>query len=446
MKRKILILIFSILSPLLSFSQGEFNKWYFGNKAALDFNSGIPVALTNSCMVAIQASATVSDSLGNLLFYSPGTEIYNRNNAILQNGFLLYCNPGNSQPVCSVKILGSDSLYYLFTLRADFPNIFGLFYSIIDMSLDGGLGGVISGQKNIPVNGAGDALDKLYAIRHKNNRDIWLVTNNWNVYYSFLITSSGISSTPVVSPSAVHFSGPFLSYGNGVLKISQDGTKFAACFMNDSTVEFGTFDDLTGELHSLFKFRPNCPPYMAIMKHCEFSPDSKKIYVEGRVPFSTTDYHQTIFQYDATKTDSAQFMQSQYIVYNSPNLDLGSQGLQLGPDFKIYANRIYRDSLSVIDNPNVQGPGCNFIVNAVSLAGKIAYYDFPQLLQKYKAYLHYTGTGCNTDSLHFSGDIWPPADTIRWNFGDPASGVDNVSFLPDPVHIYSSPGTYTVEL
>jgi len=48
--------------------------------------------------------------------------------------------------------------------------------------------------------------------------------------------------------------------------------------------------------------------------------------------------------------------------------------------------------------------------------------------------------------MHFSGDIWPPADTIHWNFRDPSSGVENVSFLATPSHLFSSPGNYTVEL
>ncbi|MEO1627460.1 MAG: PKD domain-containing protein, partial [Bacteroidota bacterium] len=34
----------------------------------------------------------------------------------------------------------------------------------------------------------------------------------------------------------------------------------------------------------------------------------------------------------------------------------------------------------------------------------------------------------------------------KWNFGDPASGAQNVSRDTDPIHVYNSPGTYTVEL
>lgn len=36
--------------------------------------------------------------------------------------------------------------------------------------------------------------------------------------------------------------------------------------------------------------------------------------------------------------------------------------------------------------------------------------------------------------------------TFEWNFGDPASGADNTSSLANPTHVFSNPGTYTVQL
>ena len=58
------------LSPIICFSQGESNNWYFGQYAGITFNSGSPVFLAGNPMhyeFAIQG-ATVSDSAGNLLF------------------------------------------------------------------------------------------------------------------------------------------------------------------------------------------------------------------------------------------------------------------------------------------------------------------------------------------------------------------------------------------
>ena len=48
--------------------------------------------------------------------------------------------------------------------------------------------------------------------------------------------------------------------------------------------------------------------------------------------------------------------------------------------------------------------------------------------------------------IQFSGDIWPPPDSIHWNFGNPGSGLNNYSNLNNATHIYANAGTYTVEL
>ncbi|MBL7137358.1 MAG: hypothetical protein ISS17_01110 [Bacteroidales bacterium] len=70
---------------------------------------------------------------------------------------------------------------------------------------------------------------------------------------------------------------------------------------------------------------------------------------------------------------------------------------------------------------------------------------FPNSSKKYKAYIHHTGF-CQNDSFYFSSDIWPPPDSIHWDFGDPASGAANYSNDTAPSHIYTLPGQYTVEL
>jgi len=71
MKNKFLIW-FWILFPLLAFSQGENDNWYFGDKAAVNFAGAIPVALTNSAMGAPEACGSVSDAtLRAIYFFIP---------------------------------------------------------------------------------------------------------------------------------------------------------------------------------------------------------------------------------------------------------------------------------------------------------------------------------------------------------------------------------------
>jgi hypothetical protein len=49
MKKNITFILWLI--SLTVYSQGETNIWYFGDHAGLDFNIGVPVALTNSQML-----------------------------------------------------------------------------------------------------------------------------------------------------------------------------------------------------------------------------------------------------------------------------------------------------------------------------------------------------------------------------------------------------------
>jgi len=77
---------FSFLLPFSGISQGEFNNWYFGSFAGVTFNFGAPQALMDGQMGANRGSITVSDSLGNLLFYSNGEKVWNRNHQVMPNG------------------------------------------------------------------------------------------------------------------------------------------------------------------------------------------------------------------------------------------------------------------------------------------------------------------------------------------------------------------------
>jgi hypothetical protein len=78
-----LVIVILFLTPLLLSAQGkEANNWYFGYKAAITFNQGSPpVALTDSEMSTwtSQGTASISDSLGNLQFYTDGRYVWNKN-------------------------------------------------------------------------------------------------------------------------------------------------------------------------------------------------------------------------------------------------------------------------------------------------------------------------------------------------------------------------------
>lgn len=52
---------------------------------------------------------------------------------------------------------------------------------------------------------------------------------------------------------------------------------------------------------------------------------------------------------------------------------------------------------------------------------------------------------CVGDSVHFNSITNDPNATVQWDFDDGASGVDNISFSNNAVHVYNVPGNYTVK-
>ena len=103
-----------MLISTFGFSQGEANIWYFGQNAGLDFNSGSPVALTNGQLGTYEGCATISSSSGELLFYTDGITVYNKNHSIMVNGIGLMGHPSSTQSATIVQKPGSSNLFYIF--------------------------------------------------------------------------------------------------------------------------------------------------------------------------------------------------------------------------------------------------------------------------------------------------------------------------------------------
>src|SRR6201988_2778618 len=244
---------FSLLILLLSINlaKAQLGKeawhWQFGQNAAIDFSSGTPV--TNTCAInTTEGSASLSDpNTGQLLFYTDGTKVWDRNNNQMPNGFGMIGGQGTStQAALIVPKPGSSTIYYL--ISADQggymgPNQ-GVHYSIVDMSLNGGLGDVTT--KNTLLTPP-PTTEKLTAIQHCNGMDYWIITHsfNSNTFNVYLLTSTGINTTPIVSNVGTLQSGTD-DETIGYLKASPNGKKLAMAVANFlDFVELFDFDNST---------------------------------------------------------------------------------------------------------------------------------------------------------------------------------------------------------
>lgn len=107
------------------FAQHDYNYnkvWNFGNSLGLDFNSGAPVPFSMTFSLgnnALECSASVCDSAGNLLFYTNGKEIHNRTGNTMPHGDTLVKYETYSTTQCTqvVPVIGEWRKYYVFSLE-----------------------------------------------------------------------------------------------------------------------------------------------------------------------------------------------------------------------------------------------------------------------------------------------------------------------------------------
>jgi len=348
--------------------------WYFGSNAGLDFSSGTAVPVYDGQLNSGGICTSISDTSGNLLFYSDGYAIWNKIHQIMNNSFTRADHASESSLL--IPQPGNDQIYYFFYPGDDTTGFkYCLYYSIIDVSLNGGMGGLVS-KDNILLNDS--ATRKIAAIKHGNNNDIWIITMIWhtNQFNAYLLTDGGLDTANPVISNAGHIE----ESGYRPLKPSPDGTKLAAGFLmfnykND--LEIFDFDKNTGIVSNAIAFH-KCnisPPYACDGNSVEFSPDGKNLYytVHITVNTQTPPAMNYLYQIDISSGDSTQIANSKIlidstIVTSTTNYNYGGTfSIQLAFDKKIYLTKQSKPFIGVISNPNLSGVACGVVDSAVYL-------------------------------------------------------------------------------
>jgi gliding motility-associated-like protein len=344
------VLVFALCIPLIGHAQKEAFFWHFGDYAAIDFNTGAPVAVSGSALSSIEGTSSVCDgATGNLLFYTDGITVYNRLDNVMPNGTGLHGNSSSTQCGLIVRLPGTTGIYYVFSVD-QLAGTNGLKYSIVDMSLQAGLGDVTS--KNVAL--ITPICEKVTAVRHCNGIDYWILTHEWNsnAFYAYPFTASGIGSPVVTSVGMVV--GGSTSNARGELKLSPDGTKLAAAY-DWLGGELYDFDNSTGLVSNVITLATGVQRYGAC-----FSPDNSKLYL--------TDGWQgkAIIQYDMA---AANIPASAVTVGTTAAFYIGS--VQNAPDGKIYVATYGLTTLGRINDPNALGLGCSYVDAAFNLTNTV---------------------------------------------------------------------------
>lgn len=366
-------------NQLPNFINGN-NVWCFGDRAGIDFTGGVLTPIVTA-EEAIEGMASVSDTAtGELLFYSSGSRVRNRNHQIMPNGNgLLGASSSTAQGVCIVPMIGQPGKFYLFSLSGltdggPIPGQGTLFYSIIDMSLDNGLGDVVTTQKNILLDA--DTLSEAMIAVPGNNCDIWLMVHTVvdPIFKAYHITAAGIDPVPVISTSGSQIQGgSFLAYPAytiSTMTISPDRSKLALSAYGSpvltgvsglSGVLVSEFDPGSGMVsNTLLVDQLDMVAYNAA-----FSPDNTKLYFLNE---NLTNTVYELLQYDISSMNAATIAASKEVI-SSPVLpyDMCQASYMRLYNGKIYVPYSGRDTMGIINQPDLSGVSCDFDPNVLQL-------------------------------------------------------------------------------
>ncbi len=418
-------------------------NWYFGSNAGLDFNSGNPIPQNDSGISTIECSSSISDSDGNLLFYTNGERIYDREFNTMANGDGILGHKSSTSGAIIIADPGNLSRYYVFTSDAvqfyqenpAMPVGKGLNYSVVDMSLNGGLGEVVL--KN--VNLLPQTSEKLSAVSRGDGTGYWVVTHFEDSFYAFSITNTGIA------PAVVSTMGPLINdYNNtrGWIKLSPDGSKMGVAHSIfepslTGSLHLYDFNDLTGEI-SNETLIDNELVYYGV----EFSSNSEKLYASAKIPltggFVTGNIR--IFQYDVANP----FVSYMIAEIESDALSDIAGALQIGMDCKIYYTNA-NSEISVIARPNRNNEAADFRFGAVNLGAGSSSLGLPGCVQSFFDNIIEYDDLCFNDEVQFTLNTIRPINTVIWNFGDPTS-PNNFSTMISPSHMYTAAGSYVASV
>ncbi len=247
------------------------NIWYFGNEAGIDFNplpEDPPVPITNGIMNAPEGTSTISDRNGQVVFYTDGDKVWNRLNVEIATG--IGGEPGSSQAALIIPVPGDETLYYIFTTQEVYgTNTYELRYSLFDLKLNGGTGGLLEQ----------DVLLFARCTERITGNENWLIAHEYgnNSFRAYRISDLGISN-PVISSIGSDHAVTDPENGQGYMKLGPQN-RLAVALSTPGTsnvIEVFDFADSTGVVSNFRTADLNNPNGQVY--GVEFSPGGNKLF------------------------------------------------------------------------------------------------------------------------------------------------------------------------
>lgn len=328
-------------------AQKENHIWQISG-AELNFNSNpISLSVVDNRLdeSLIFESVTVSNTQGQLNFYTSGREVYNRNHSPMPNGDKLLGGKNTAQGVAISQSYQDSLRYYIFYLDGRFSAPMGtgkLHYSVLDMSLNDGLGDVVESSKNTLIRD--NLTEKMITVQGDCGQN-WLIVHERDSdrLNSYPISAAGIEE-PIISEA-----GSVLTRDNwnGEFRINQQGNRL---------VQTGNFGGLV-ELFDFDRGSISNPVQLQIEENNQriyqvsFSPDGRYLYVIENERFEQFPFE--LYQYDLAASD----IQASKVFISFLEKGAAGGAMEIGPDSMIYLVTT-KDYISRIQFPNQKGLAC----------------------------------------------------------------------------------------
>lgn len=325
----------------------------------MNFNTTVPTATTVTTINTLEGCSAISDSSGNLLFYTDGTRVWDKNDVLMPNGAGLN---GNSSSTQSALIVPCDcEKYFVFTTdAAENQYAKGLQYSVVN-TVAGSSYGVTS--KNNPllpnpsdttarasekIAGASDGSGGFWAVGHRMGDDRFLA-------YHVRPNTNCTLDAPVISRVGLTYSGGTGGYGQGQMKFSPNGKHLAVADLTYTSttnpalsyLELFDFDPVTGVVSNpggTVARDSSSDGFYGV----EFASDSDQLYATTIV---NANY---IYRYANVSTNR---LGSRAVTANLGNNQYAVAALQMAPNGSIYVARRNIPSLYVLPNPVLSNGG-----------------------------------------------------------------------------------------
>lgn len=392
------------------------DNWYFGLFAGIKFIGPNPVSVSDGQIYTGEGCTSMSDTAGNLLFYTDGVTVWNKLHQPMDpSGIQLNGSGNTNNAAVSFPHPQNPNAYYILS---NFAEESPVKWSLIDMTENAGLGKILDANKPLL----------------ENVNESLVVTENCEKtnYFSFSVRAKdGLFYVIEGNPDSINlrvtsFSCPFTVNPNdigtqGTIKVSPNGNFLIQTRAKEGG-RFYLLNDFTKELYYVGSITNNIASYAA-----EFSQQSSVLFL--------TSANNEIIR---TELSNQNILNRNFPVVQEGD---GTDVL-LAKDGKVYTG--YYTFLNSFQSPdNFVSPSFN--QNTVTLTGTSALKlpSFPSSwFSKDKYRVCYSGS-CPEDVYTFfvSGEETP--DSVVWHFGD-VLNTSQVSISGSANHTYQSPGIYVV--